>query len=89
MAELIAVGTTEVASSDITLAADTTTTLVLKSGTAQLPSGATADVQVKSGTFYYTVGQLSAAAPMQVLSATGTFRVLRNPCATAFGVDQN
>ena len=89
MPELIAVGTAEATSIDIPLAVGASTTLYLKSATAQLPPAATADVQIKSGLNYYTVGQLNYQSPMQVLTAVGTFRVLRNPSATAFGVDQN
>ena len=89
MAELISVGTSEATSLDITLAAGASTTLYLKSATAQLPPAATADVQIKSGLNYYTVGQLTYARPLQVLAATGVFRVVRNPSGTAFGVDQN
>lgn len=86
MAELIASGTTEANSADFTLAAGSSTTLYLKRTSGPgLPADAEALVQIKSGTEYFTVGRLTSAAPAQVLSATGTFRVKRMPAFGAHG----
>lgn len=90
MAELIASGTTETASADFTLTAGLSTTLYLKdAGGPTVPYNSTALVQIKSGTEYFTVGQLDDKAPAQVLTAVGTFRVLRLANSSAFGVDRD
>jgi len=90
MAELISSGTTLANSADITVSAGSSATLLLKSATAQIPQGANADIQAKSADGnYYTIGRLTDQEPIKVLAAAGTFRVVRNPLGTAYGVDQN
>lgn len=87
MASLIASGTTEATSSDFTLAAGTSTTLSL-SGAAQ-PFG-TASIQIKSAAATYTpIGTLNSATPILVLSAVGTFRVIKSGSSVAFGVERD
>lgn len=90
MAELIASGTTEADSADFTLTAGTSATLYLKDAAgSSVPPLSTAEVQIKSGTEYFTVGTLNIRAPAQVLTAVGTFRVRRMASAAAFGVDKD
>lgn len=90
MAELIASGTTEADSADFILTAGGSATLYLKdaAGSAVAPLS-TAEVQIKSGTEYFTIGTLNIQNPAQVLTAVGTFRVRRMASATAFGVDKD
>lgn len=89
MAELIAAGTTEVDSSDFTIADGESVTVFLKSGTGgRVVDGAKATVSIKSsGGHYFPVGELNHNAPAQVIQANGTFRVTRHANATSFGVD--
>ncbi len=91
MAELIASGTTESASADFTLAAGESATIFLKdaAGSAVSPLSF-AEVQIKSADAqYFTVDTLSIARPALVLTAVGTFRVLRMANSAAFGVDKS
>lgn len=92
MAELIASSAGQADSADIALTAGASTTLYLKTASATLPRDAVALVQVKSGSNYFTVGQIDAANPMQVLTAVGTFRVRKLAAAetgSSFGVDRD
>lgn len=88
MAELIASGTTLVASADFTLSGDSST-LFLTAAAAQIPAGAVALIELKSaaGT-YHIVGKLLTETPAVVLTGPGTYRVSRQVCATAVGVDR-
>lgn len=87
MASLIASGTAEATSGDFTLVAGNATTLSL-SGAAQ-PFG-TASIQIKSAAATYTpIGTLNSAAPILVLSAVGTFRVVKSGSSVAFGVERD
>lgn len=88
MANIIANGTTELASADFTLTGSPTT-LSLSSATGPIPLGALALVQIKAGSVYNTVGQLSTLVPAQNLTAVGTFRVLRQVAPAAFGVERD
>ena len=91
MPELIAASTAQTDSADITVAAGSSITFLLKGGssTEGMPRGASANVQAKSGTQYVTVGTLDSENPMAVLSASGVFRVRKLASSTAVGVDQN
>lgn len=88
MAELIASGTAAADSADFTVAAGTTATLFLKTASYPVPPGALATVQVKSGTAYFSIGTISQAEPMKVLSGAGTYRVRKASNLVAFGVDK-
>lgn len=91
MTSLIASTDAQAASADIVLTAGQNTSLYLTgsvSGT-YVDSAALAFIQIKSGSQYYTIGQLDALNPAKVLSAIGTFRVLKQACAAAFGVDRD
>lgn len=90
MPELLSIANTELASADFTLAAGESATLNLKAtATPVLPDGLVVDVQIKSGTDYFTFGGLSSARPVQVLQAPGTFRVLRRASVAGCGVDRS
>lgn len=92
MAELIPSTTAQADSADFTLAAGDSATLYLKNPSGPpLPRDAVAQVQIKSGANYYTVGVLTFLSPGQVLTAIGTFRVrkLVSSFNEAFGVDRD
>lgn len=88
MAELIPIGNSNASSADIVLAAGDTATLFLKAATPTIPGDCVALIQAKADDEYFTIGQLNAGAPAQVLNATGTFRVHRPGCSSSFGVEQ-
>lgn len=91
MASILAAGITEAASSTFTLAAGESATIYLTDDSGPgLPVDASADVQIASaGGQYFTIGTLSRDKPAQVLTAVGTFRVLRKPCSTPVGIEVN
>ena len=91
MASLIASSTAQASSSDIVLTAGQNTSLYLtgSAGGTYVDSSALAFIQIKSGSQYYTIGQLDAQNPAKVLGAIGTFRVFKQASATAFGVDRD
>lgn len=84
---LIANGTTELASADFSLATGESATLSL-SGVPDIYSRAT--IQFKaSDSSYVSFGELTTKAPVQVLTAVGTFRCVRRVGVASFGVDQS
>lgn len=91
MANIIAAGQTEAASSDITLPVGTPTTIQLNTGgNATLPADAAALIQYKNaGGGYNTIGRLTVQLPCQVLNAPGTFRVVRQACSANVAVDRD
>lgn len=90
MPELLSIANTESASADFTLAAGESATLNLKASTSPMfPDGLVVDVQIKSGSDYFTFGGLSSARPVQVLQAPGTFRVVRRASGSGCGVDRS
>jgi hypothetical protein len=91
MSTLISSQTAESTSSDFTLAAGESTTLSLTSATTEaLPAEAEARIQIKStGGTYNTIGKLDTNNRVQVLSATGTFRVFKPMSGAAFGVERD
>lgn len=89
MAELIALGTTDTASADFTLASGVSTTLHLKTADGVIPKGAYAAIEIKGGTGYTGIGSLRGSEPVQVLAAPGTYRVRRLVNAVAFGVERD
>lgn len=90
MAEIIASGTTQADAVDFTLAAGASANLYLKDAAGpQLPPDAVAYVQIKSGTQYFTVGELNCREPAKVLAGAGTYRVRKMASTAAFGVDKD
>lgn len=92
MANLNAVSTAANTSADITLAAGASTTLSLSTGTTGVgvPYGASASIQIRSaGATYMPIGVLDAGNPIKVLTAVGTFRVVKSAAAVAFGVERD
>ena len=90
MAELIAIGTSQLASADFTLAG-TSAVIYLKSALGpSIDLNASADIQIKSsGGEYFPVGTVTTKTGPQVLTGDGTYRVVRNVASLAFGVDKN
>lgn len=90
MAELIANGTTETTSADFTMANGDSATIYLKNAAGPLlSSDARAVIQIKSADGnYFTIGEINRANPAKVLSAPGTFRVVKIASANAYGVDK-
>jgi len=95
MASLIAISADQAASADFTLAAGASTTLSLTNANTNasgvtLPTPIVALIQLKgSSNAYVTVGQIDSGTPQKVLSAIGTFRVLKLASAVAAGVDRD
>jgi hypothetical protein len=85
--------TDQVISSDITVTAGTPVTISLFSSTTQyLPADARALIQQKSsGGTYNTVtgGELNINSQQMVIDGPGVFRVVKNPAAGSYGVDQS
>lgn len=89
MAELIASGTTESASSDFTLTTDSATLFLKDAAGPVVDAGAVADIQIKSSSAeYFTIGSLTSQHLARVLTGAGTYRVVRKANAVAFGVDK-
>ena len=91
MAAFLTAGTNEATSSTFTLAAGESTLLYLIDAAGPgLPEDIVVDIQVaSSASEYFNIGVLTRQKPAQVLTAPGTFRVLRKACSTAVGVDRN
>lgn len=85
--ELLAASTSAANSADFTQDSGAFSTVMLKSATI-LPNGGTAEVQIKSGTTYYTVATLDLSNPATVLCGPGTYRVAKTSGGIAFGVDR-
>jgi len=84
---IIADGTTELASSDFSLAAGESTTLSIR-GSAGISSRVS--IQFKdSASNYADFGELTSQNSVVVLSAIGTFRCVRRVSAVSFGVDRS
>lgn len=87
LVELLPVATTTATSADFSNTVGTTTTLALKSTTPLAPTS-NASIQFKNASGTYTpFGTLSGSDPVKILSAVGTFRVVKDANAVAFGVD--
>ena len=87
MAALLANGTTAASSADFTLTGETTT-LFLVAATATIPDVSVL-IEIKSAAAtYHIVGNLTDENPAVVLSGPGTYRVSRQVCTTAVGVDR-
>lgn len=71
---------------DFTLAAGASTTLSLYGSTR--PFGAASVERLVAGN-YISIGLLTDGVPLQILSATGTFRVSKGPSQNATGVDRD
>ena len=90
MSNIIASGTTETTSSDITVAAGSTPTLFITSTTGAVQPDARAAVQMKSAAgVYMNIGELNYRQPALTIFGTGTFRVKRLACVNAIAVDQS
>ena len=87
MAELIASGTTLVTSAEFTLTGESST-LFLTAASVQIPAVvATVEIKSNAGTFH-VVGSLTNSTPAHVLTGPGTYRVSRQACTVAVGVDR-
>jgi hypothetical protein len=83
--EILAVGTSEIASGDVTIAAGDSLTVALKDATGPVvASGCIVDIQLKDDDGqYYTIDTLSVHKPAVVISAAGTYRFDRKNRAGA------
>lgn len=88
MANIIASGSTELASADFTLAAGESTTLFFTSASSDEPGGLAAKVQIKAGSAYTTIGYLKSGEPAKQLTGPGTFRVVRLASGSAAAVER-
>lgn len=91
MPELLASGTTELASSNFALTSGQSTTLTLFDAAGPVvPDDALVHIQeLASNGQYMNLGDLTSSELSKVLTATGTFRVLRRRCSGAIGVDRD
>lgn len=93
MANLIAVGVAQANSADFPLIAGQSTTLSLTcaAGTVMPPAPVCmARIQILgSGGAYVDFGQIDGLNPIKVLTAIGTFRVVKNASPVAFGIDRD
>lgn len=88
MAQLIAASTADQTSADVVV---TTTQAVfsLFSTNGAMPMGM-AQIQKKASNGQYVpIGTLTSSNPVQVLSAAGTYRVVKSLSTNATGVDQD
>lgn len=87
MAALLANGTTAASSADFTLTGEAST-LFLVAATSQIPiCSALIEIKSAAGT-YHIIGVLTPENPAQVLTGPGTYRVSRQACTVAVGVDR-
>lgn len=90
MANILAAGTSLADSTEFTLAAGESATLLMI-GSDYPEQRCAADIQMQtSGSLWQTIGQLRFVAGecSKVLTAVGTFRVQRRACPKAVGIDQ-
>lgn len=91
MAELLAVGSTALTSSDFTVAAGASLLVHLKPASGEdVPFGVTVLLQIKAGTSYITMYHLTAREPGRIVqggSATVTYRLKRLASPYAVGAD--
>lgn len=90
MAEIIAAGTAQAFSADITVPVGGNPTFALKGLNGELPRNSVARVQLKAATggTYMTVGQLDDTAPAKVFLGSGIVRISKEATSLAVGVDQ-
>lgn len=90
MANIVADGTTELASNSFVLAQGETTTLFLTTAAGgDPPGGSTATVQIQAaGAQWMNVGSLGATTGTRLLTGPGTYRVVRRAGGTAYGIDR-
>lgn len=87
MAVLLASGTAAASSADFTLAGETST-LFLDGAAAQIQDVIVLiEIKAASGV-YHIIGNLTDENPIQVLMGPGTYRVSRQTCLVAVGVDR-
>lgn len=87
MAELLATGTTLASSADFTLTGESST-LFLKAAAAQIPDVVVL-IEIKdSSGVYHIIGKMEKENAAVVLVGPGTYRVSRQVCTTAVGVDR-
>ena len=88
-ANILAKGTTEASSSTFTVAAGSTVTLSLSTGTngpAPVNTAATVELQ-GSGANWHPVGELTYNNQAASIATPGTYRVTRHATGASFGVD--
>jgi len=89
MANILTVGNTSAQSTDFTLAGESSSLFLVANQTGSVDSGSVVLIEIKSASgFYYPVGRLDAATPLQVLIGPGTYRVNRPAQTANVGVDR-
>jgi hypothetical protein len=88
--ELIATGTIEAASADITLADGASAIIFLKDAAGPaIPAGCTGVIQIKTAaSTYFTLGVISGEDSARKIEGPGVYRVFKPASANAFGVEQ-
>lgn len=88
--ELLPIAAGAATSADFNNAAGASMTIALKSTDGSLRQSCNATIQFKNSTGSYTgIGAISGDQPMKVLTAVGTFRVVKDAAAESYpyGVD--
>lgn len=89
MANILAIGSSGLSSSDFTVISGSPTTVHLIQSTtgnvANMPA-VTIDLKGSNGT-YLTIGALTSSDPARVITAAGTYRVTRISGSAPVGVD--
>jgi len=91
--EIIPVSRASATSADIVLNAGMTATIHLKDlvteDGVELPGNSRAHIQLRSGTQYLNVAELTERVPAAVIYSPGTYRVFKPATNHPLGVDQN
>lgn len=86
-AEILAIGTTALDSSDVTIDAGATLTVCLKDAAGpSVPNGAKVEIKIKGdNSEYYTIATLTGGRPALVITGAGIYRFSR-PVGVSCGV---
>lgn len=87
--ELLAVAAGAATSADFSVAAGASVTIALKSADGSLRQACNATIQFLNSSASYTgIGAISGDEPLKVLTAVGTYRVVKDSAGSfAYGVD--
>ena len=82
---ILAPGTTGATSTDVVVAAGSNASIGAYVASGQLPMGSFLQVYMDTPGADTLIGSIGLGLPPQVVSGPGTYRVQRQPCASAIG----
>lgn len=85
--ELLSIAATAAYSADFVVGS-TPVTLIMKNTSGVLLEPSAVKIEIKAGSNYYKVGELTDKDSVKVLSGAGTYRVSRGVVAYAIGVEK-